>query len=66
MPAEKCVRCRQALPEGSSYCVSCGADNVEALLARRVEATQQADARISWLRFVRNLFRGARYGRWFH
>lgn len=67
MPAEKCVRCRQELPAGTSYCVGCGTDNVEALLARRVETVRQADARISWSRFARQLFQfcGAGFGRWF-
>ena len=50
--ARRCVRCRQELPEGSGYCVACGCANEEALLERRVKATNAADDRIGFARII--------------
>jgi hypothetical protein len=54
----KCVRCRQPLPEGSGFCVSCGHNNEAALIERRVKVVGQADARIGWARRMTDFLRG--------
>jgi hypothetical protein len=53
-----CVRCRQPLPEGSGFCVSCGFNNEAALMARRVKVVEQADERIGWTKRLKDFTRG--------
>jgi len=54
----KCVRCRQPLPEGSGFCVSCGHNNEAALLERRTKVMGQADDRIGWAQRMTRLLGG--------
>jgi hypothetical protein len=53
---QKCVRCRQPLQAGSGFCVACGHQNEAALIERRVKATEQADQRISWAKWLQEWF----------
>jgi len=46
------------LPEGSGFCVSCGHNNEAALLERKVKVVGQADERIGWMRWLKDLTRG--------
>jgi hypothetical protein len=52
-----CGRCRQALPEGSNYCVGCGYTNVDAMMGRRIGVEQQADERIARFKLLGRLLR---------
>jgi hypothetical protein len=53
----KCARCRQPLPEGSGFCVSCGHTNELALLERRVKVADAADKRLGWAKWLGDWFR---------
>lgn len=55
--SRKCIRCRQALPEGSGYCVACGCSNEDALTARQVQVTNAAENRIGFARLLSGIFR---------
>jgi hypothetical protein len=59
----KCVRCRQPLPEGSGFCVTCGHLNENALIERQVKVMRQANDRIGFAQKFRDICRGI--GGWF-
>jgi len=61
----KCARCRQPLPEGSGYCVSCGCSNDFAVQQRRLNVNEQADKRIGWMKSIREALRGIGFFRRF-
>lgn len=43
-----CVRCRQPLPDGSMYCISCGCSN-EGVLEGKIETiNKQFEQRRTW------------------
>lgn len=43
-----CIRCRQPLPDGTSYCVACGCANEGATDAKRAEIGRQMEWRQTW------------------
>lgn len=62
MPASRnCVRCRTPLPDGSSYCVSCGCNNEGLLDDKITTVNKQLEARQNW----ENLCRIFPFLRWF-
>jgi hypothetical protein len=61
---QKCVRCRQPLPAGSGFCVSCGHNNEAALLERQDKVLGKANDRIAWAQGVRQWLRGFSFLRW--
>jgi hypothetical protein len=48
MPPRTCTRCRQPLPEGSSYCVACGCTNESVDNEKIATIAKQAEARKNW------------------
>ncbi|HEY2412263.1 MAG TPA: hypothetical protein VGI40_08475 [Pirellulaceae bacterium] len=44
----KCARCRQPLPQGSGFCVSCGHNNDTALIKKSLKVAGEAEKRLTW------------------
>lgn len=59
--SRNCARCRQPLPDGSSYCVACGCNNEGLLDDKIVKVNNQLEARRNW----ENLCRMFPFLRWF-
>ena len=47
-----CSRCREQLVNDSSYCLACGYQNTDELLARKAELVHKADMRIAFQRMM--------------
>jgi hypothetical protein len=53
-----CARCRQALPEGVTFCAGCGFDNGEMLrMGKRATFDQKIEEHFAWMRFKQFLDR---------
>ena len=50
-----CSRCKEALVNDSSYCLACGYQNTDELLARKAELVHKADMRIALQRMIAQL-----------
>jgi hypothetical protein len=44
----RCSRCRQPLPEGTSYCVACGCNNEGLLDAKISKVGSDLETRATW------------------
>jgi hypothetical protein len=57
MPTEpqKCTRCRQPLPEGSGFCVTCGHTNESAMMDRLAQTQFAIDKRQQRLGFWKSI-----------
>jgi hypothetical protein len=55
----RCLRCRQPLPEGARFCVSCGFHNDADLMEKRVAAESEIERRKSRAATWRKLLRFA-------
>ena len=58
-----CSRCKEALANDSSYCLACGYQNTDELLARKAELEHKADLRIAFQRWLVQLMSPWRYWR---
>ena len=62
--ARHCMRCRQALPEGSGYCVGCGCTN-DTAYEKMIANENKIEMRQFWLKFWTSLTNLSWGLRWF-